>query len=149
LEYRSMKAHDSDLVLLATFFHSAHYHLWQALRLAEGAADLGGPLCESMLVTLFAHALRLEELAVAERTTIEIVGRSLAELRKRGLVDQAEDGRWKVTPSAHELVEQRRANRVENLTTGLRQLSAEEVENVSRATNAIESLARAIAGSGS
>ena len=129
-EPASMDDPDSDLTLLAAFFHSAHYHLWQALRLAESAGDAGGAEWENIMVLIFAHPLRLEELAVTERTTPELVARSLAELRRRGLADEAKDGRWTATPNARELVERRRATRVEKLTAGLKQLSRDEVESL-------------------
>ncbi len=52
------------------------------------------------------------------------------------------DGCWTATPSARELVERHRATRI----AGLRQLSADEVESLTRATSAIERLARAVDG---
>jgi DNA-binding MarR family transcriptional regulator len=139
---------EKDLDVVAAFLQSAHFHLTRALRLAEKELDVGGAECGSALVLLFARgALSVEELAAAERAPAPAIGDCVATLCKQGLAEPRTDGRWEVTDAGRELVERGRAARIVNLARGLKGLSDDDIEVVSRSVEALERLARSISSS--
>jgi DNA-binding MarR family transcriptional regulator len=138
-----------EVEAVADRLHSAAIHLLRRLRAEDDELGLSPPRLSALSVVVFAGPLQIGALAAAEGVAAPTMTRLVDGLERDGLVARGpdpSDGRAVVvraTAAGTRTLRRGRARRVEALATGLRALSAAELDAVARGVDALERLLRA------
>ena len=126
--------------------HSAAIHLLRRLRVEDKAMGLTAPRASVLSVLVFRGPVTMSALAEAEQVRPPTITRLIDGLERRGLVRRvtdSSDGRVQLvaaTPAGKRLLRRGRARRVDRLTRGIAQLSAEDQKVLARAAELMEAL---------
>jgi len=133
---------------VADRLHSAALHLLRLLRREDRASGQGPARLSALSVLVFAGPRSLNELAAAEQVKPPTMSRIVAGLERDGLVRRVpdpQDARRAVlhaTARGERIVQEGRKRRVAALAARLRSLSSADLEELARAAELIEELAR-------
>ena len=126
--------------------HSAAIHLLRRLRVEDKAMGLTAPRASVLSVLVFRGPVTMSALAEAEQVRPPTITRLIDGLERRGLVRRvtdSSDGRVQLvaaTLAGKRLLQRGRARRVDRLTRGIAQLSAEDQKVLARAAELMEAL---------
>jgi DNA-binding MarR family transcriptional regulator len=127
--------------------HSAAIHLLRRLRKQDDASGLSPARLSALSVAVFSGPVTIGQLAAAEQVSPPTMTRLVVGMEREGLVRRhadPTDGRvvWiRATPKGTRILHDGRRRRVAALTTRVAELSADELELVSRAADLMERLA--------
>ncbi|HEX6905903.1 MAG TPA: MarR family transcriptional regulator [Terriglobales bacterium] len=139
---------EADALAVADRLHSAAIHLLRRVRTRDTESGVGPAQLSALSVLVFAGPRSLGELAAAEQVRPPTMSRIVAGLMRAGLVRRQvtkEDRRrlrLEATAKGTELLWAARKRRVESLAETLRQLPAEQVEQLRQAAEMMEQLSR-------
>lgn len=133
---------------MAESLHSAAIHLLRKLRRADLRSGLNAPRLSALSVIVFGGPLTLGRLAEAEQVRPPTMTRIVHALEAKGLVTKsanAEDRRTihlSATMKGKRVMLEARERRVRSLAEGIGKLGRREREELQRAVEVIERLAR-------
>jgi DNA-binding MarR family transcriptional regulator len=139
---------ESDPLAVADRLHSAAIHLLRRVRARDTESGIGPAQLSALSVLVFAGPRSLGELAAAEQVRPPTMSRIVAGLMRAGLVRRhvtKEDRRrlrLEATAKGTDLLWAARNRRVESLASTLRQLPADQVEQLRQAAEVIDQLSR-------
>jgi len=139
---------ESDPLAVADRLHSAAIHLLRRVRTRDTESGIGPAQLSALSVLVFAGPRSLGELAAAEQVRPPTMSRIVAGLMRAGLVRRhvtKEDRRrlrLEATAKGTDLLWAARNRRVESLASTLRQLPADQVEQLRQAAEVIDQLSR-------
>ena len=139
---------ESDPLAVADRLHSAAIHLLRRVRTRDRESGIGPAQLSALSVLVFAGPRSLGELAAAEQVRPPTMSRIVAGLMRAGLVRRhvtKEDRRrlrLEATAKGTDLLWAARNRRVESLAATLRQLPADQVEQLRQAAEVIDQLSR-------
>jgi len=141
---------EPDTLAVADRLHSAAIHLLRRVRTRDKESGVGPAQLSALSVLVFAGPRSLGELAAAEQVRPPTMSRIVAGLMRAGLVRRhvtKEDRRrlrLEATAKGSELLWAARKRRVESLAASLRQLPADEVEQLRQAAELMDQLSRKV-----
>jgi len=141
---------EPDALAVADRLHSAAIHLLRQVRTRDTESGVGPAQLSALSVLVFAGPRSLGELAAAEQVRPPTMSRIVAGLMRAGLVRRhvtKEDRRrlrLEATAKGTELLWAARKRRVESLAASLRQLPADEVEQLREAAELMDQLSRKV-----
>ncbi|MFZ0341973.1 MAG: MarR family transcriptional regulator [Gaiellaceae bacterium] len=134
----------------ADLIHSAAIHLLRRVREIDASAmDLSPARASALSVLVFGRACSLTELAEAEQVTAATMSRLVSALEREGLVRRYPDVndaraiRLEATAKARRILERGQARRLDLLERLLSGATADEIEAVRVAAEAVERALRA------
>lgn len=137
---------EPDALAVADRLHSAAIHLLRRVRARDTESGVGPAQLSALSVLVFAGPRSLGELAAAEQVRPPTMSRIVAGLMRAGLVRrQVVRGdrrrlRLEATAKGTDLLWAARKRRVESLAETLRQLPAEQVEQLRQAAEVMEQI---------
>ncbi|HKW67594.1 MAG TPA: MarR family transcriptional regulator [Terriglobales bacterium] len=139
---------EPDALVVADRLHSAAIHLLRRVRTRDTESGIGPAQLSALSVLVFGGPRSLGELAAAEQVRPPTMSRIVAGLMRAGLVRRhvtKEDRRrlrLEATAKGTDLLWAARIRRVESLASTLRQLPADQVEQLRQAAEVIDQLSR-------
>lgn len=139
-----------DALAVADRLHSAAIHLLRRVRTRDTESGVGPAQLSALSVLVFAGPRSLGELAAAEQVRPPTMSRIVAGLMRAGLVRRhitKEDRRrlrLEATAKGTELLQAARKRRVESLAASLRQLPADQVQQLRQAAELVDQLGRRV-----
>ena len=139
---------EPDALAVADRLHSAAIHLLRRVRTRDTESGVGPAQLSALSVLVFAGPQSLGELAAAEQVRPPTMSRIVAGLMRAGLVRRhvtKEDRRrlrLEATTKGTALLWAARRRRVDSLAETLRQLPADQVEQLRQAAELMEQLSR-------
>ena len=139
---------EPDALVVADRLHSAAIHLLRRVRTRDTESGIGPAQLSALSVLVFGGPRSLGELAAAEQVRPPTMSRIVAGLMRAGLVRRhvtKEDRRrlrLEATAKGTDLLWAARIRRVESLASTLRQLPADQVEQLRQAAELIDQLSR-------
>ena len=141
---------EPDALAVADRLHSAAIHLLRQVRTRDTKSGVGPAQLSALSVLVFAGPRSLGELAAAEQVRPPTMSRIVAGLMRAGLVrghvtkEDRRRLRLEATVKGTELLWAARKRRVESLAATLRQLPADQVEQLRQAAELIDQLSRGV-----
>ncbi|HKC70857.1 MAG TPA: MarR family transcriptional regulator [Terriglobales bacterium] len=141
---------EPDALAVADRLHSAAIHLLRQVRTRDTKSGVGPAQLSALSVLVFAGPRSLGELAAAEQVRPPTMSRIVAGLMRAGLVrghvTKKDRRRLRLEPTVKgtELLWAARKRRVESLAATLRQLPADQVEQLRQAAELINQLSRGV-----
>lgn len=137
-----------EVEAVADRLHSAALHLLRRLRTEDDALGVSPPRLSALSVVVFAGPLGIGALAAAEGVTAPTMSRLVDGLERDGLVRREPDPAdargvlVRATPRGSRVLTRGRAQRLRTLTTGLGDLTADELREIERGAELIERVTR-------
>ena len=141
---------EPDALAVADRLHSAAIHLLRRVRTRDRESGVGPAQLSALSVLVFAGPRSLGELAAAEQVRPPTMSRIVVGLMRAGLVRRhvtKEDRRrlrLEATAKGSELLWAARKRRVESLAASLRQLPADEIEQLREAAELMDQVSRKV-----
>jgi DNA-binding MarR family transcriptional regulator len=137
-----------ETIAAADRLHSAAIHLLRRVRRQDAAAGIGPAQLSALSVLVFAGPKTLGELAAAEQIKAPTMSRIVAGLKRSHLIgitrDPHDARRLHISPTAKgtRLLQQGRQRRIAYLAAHLSSLTANELAQISAASEILEMLLR-------
>jgi DNA-binding MarR family transcriptional regulator len=137
-----------ETVAAADRLHSAAIHLLRRVRQQDAATGIGPAQLSALSVLVFAGSKTLGELAAAEQIKPPTMSRIVAGLKRSHLIEITRDPydarRLHISPTAKgtHLLQQGRQRRIAYLASHLSSLTANELAQISAASEILEMLLR-------
>lgn len=137
-----------EVEAVADRLHSAALHLLRRLRAEDDALGVSPPRLSALSVVVIAGPIGIGALAAAEGVTAPTISRLVDGLERDGYVAREPDPSdargvlVRATPKGSRILARGQRRRVENLATGLGQLTPDELRAIARGAELIERVTR-------